>query len=197
MRSSLLLAVLGLSAFAAPLTFAQDTTAVAEPPVPAGDLVVVVTGSADHATLAGALTSAGLVATLQGEGPFTVFAPTDAAFEAVPGEHRAMLMDPAHAAMLSGVLTYHVVPERLDAATLAARITEGGGQATLLTVNGVPLTVALSEAGGVVLTDAAGNTATVTAADLNASNGVVHVIDVVMMPEAMGDDRMEGDGVNQ
>jgi uncharacterized surface protein with fasciclin (FAS1) repeats len=198
MRNALFLTALALCAFAAP-TLAQDTTDVAEQPVPApvptGDLTVVVAGSPDHTLLVGALESAALTETLRGEGPFTVFAPTNAAFEAIPADRSAMLMDPAHAAMLSGLLTYHVVPERLDAAALADRIAQGGGQATLVTVHGAPLLISTNEAGQVVLTDAAGSTAIVTATDLGASNGVVHVVDVVLMPQAVQEapeDAMDG-----
>lgn len=102
-----------------------------------------------------------------------------------------MLRAPDHAEMFSGVLLYHVVPGRVDAAALAAQIEAGAGQAMLTTVNGAALTASIDEAGEIVLTDAAGHTATVVATDLNASNGVVHVVDAVLMPTPLSHDDMD------
>lgn len=124
-------------------------------------------------TLVSAVRAAGLVETLSGEGPFTVFAPTNAAFEAVPASALQSLLVPANQAQLQGVLTYHVVPGRLNAASLS------DGQ-RLTTVNGETLTVTV--AGGRVMVGNADGMATVTQADVYASNGVAHVIDAVLMP---------------
>jgi uncharacterized surface protein with fasciclin (FAS1) repeats len=132
-------------------------------------------------TLVSAVTAAGLGETLSGAGPFTVFAPTNEAFEKIPAATRTSLMEPAQKEALSKILTYHVVPGKLTAADLTKQIQAGGGTATLTTVNGAKLT-AKAAGGGVQLTDAAGGTSMVTQADVMQSNGVVHVIDTVVMP---------------
>jgi uncharacterized surface protein with fasciclin (FAS1) repeats len=132
-------------------------------------------------TLVSAVTAAGLGETLSGPGPFTVFAPTNEAFEKIPAATRTALMEPAQKQQLTGILTYHVVPGRLTAADLTKQIQDGGGTATLTTVNGAKLTAKAAN-GGVQLTDAAGGTSMVTQADVMQSNGVVHVIDTVVMP---------------
>ena len=137
--------------------------------------------SADHTTLVSAVQAAGLAETLSGEGPFTVFAPTNAAFAALPAGTVDGLLKPEMKADLSKVLTYHVVPGKLDAAALTAQIQAGGGKAMLTTVQGATLT-ASAHNGGVMLADAKGNTAMVTTADVMQSNGVIHVIDKVLMP---------------
>nr|WP_246071988.1 fasciclin domain-containing protein [Lysobacter aestuarii] len=137
--------------------------------------------SPDHGTLVAAVKAAGLVDTLKGKGPFTVFAPTNAAFDALPAGTVETLLEPANKAKLASVLTYHVVAGSVDAATLVGQIEAGGGSATLTTVQGEALTARLAN-GGVALTDAQGNTARVTATDLRQSNGVIHVIDTVLMP---------------
>jgi uncharacterized surface protein with fasciclin (FAS1) repeats len=136
----------------------------------------------DHKSLAAAVTQAGLSETLSGVGPFTVFAPTDAAFAQVPPVTRDGWMRPAQKDVLAGVLKYHVVPGKLTAADLAAKITEGGGKAVLKTVDGQDLT-ATKSGDAILLTSSSGNKATVTAADLGQSNGVVHVVDAVLVPK--------------
>lgn len=146
-----------------------------------GDVTAVAMGSPDHTTLVSAVQAAGLVDTLQGAGPFTVFAPTNAAFQALPAGTVDNLLKPEMKADLTKVLTYHVVPGALDAAELTRQIQAGNGQATLTTVQGATLTAKAGGPGGVTITDAKGNVANVTAADLKASNGVVHVIDKVVM----------------
>ncbi|WP_425603565.1 fasciclin domain-containing protein [Luteimonas rhizosphaericola] len=153
---------------------AMDTAA-------SGTLVEVASGSPDHTTVVTAVQAAGLVDTLNGAGPFTVFAPTNAAFDKLPAGTVDGLLKPEAKDDLSGVLTYHVVSGNVDAATLTQQITDGGGSATLTTVQGGTLT-ARADGGNVTLTDAKGNTATVTTADLKGSNGVIHVIDTVLMP---------------
>jgi len=134
-----------------------------------------------HTSLAAALTQAGLAQTLSSAGPFTVFAPTDAAFTQVPPVTRDGWMRPAQRSVLAGVLNYHVVPGKLTAADLAAQIDAAGGQLTLKTVDGQDLMV--RESGdSILLTSASGNKAVVTQADVGQANGVVHVIDAVLLP---------------
>jgi len=133
-------------------------------------------------TLVSAVTAADLVETLSGPGPFTVFAPDNAAFEKIPVATRESLLAPAGKADLTKILTYHVVPGRITAADLVAQITAGGGSAALTTVEGGTLTATAGANGSVILTDEAGGTSTVTQADVLQSNGVVHIIDTVVMP---------------
>ena len=137
--------------------------------------------SPQHQTLVAAVTAADLAATLGSEGPFTVFAPTDAAFAALPAGTVDTLLKPENKATLQAVLTYHVVAGKVKAADLIALIEANGGEARLKTVAGGEL-VARVEGGKVVLTDAAGGTATVVAADIAASNGVIHATDAVSLP---------------
>jgi uncharacterized surface protein with fasciclin (FAS1) repeats len=145
------------------------------------DIIDNAVNSKDHTTLVAAVKAAGLVDTLKGAGPFTVFAPTNAAFAALPAGTVDTLLKPENKATLSKILTYHVVSGRLDSTALAERIRAGGGSATLTTVQGEPLKVGM-RGDLVVLTDAKGNTSTVTTADVNQKNGVIHVVDSVLMP---------------
>jgi uncharacterized surface protein with fasciclin (FAS1) repeats len=138
--------------------------------------------SSDHTTLVAAVKAAGLVETLEGKGPFTVFAPTNEAFDKLPAGTVDTLVKPENKGKLTAILTYHVVPGKISAGALAADIKKGGGQATLKTVNGETLT-ASKEGDTISLTDASGNTAKVTIADVNQSNGVIHVIDTVLLPK--------------
>lgn len=177
LASSLALAACGDSTETAEPT---DTTTetVAEGP---GTVVEVAQGNEDFSTLVTAVTTAQLADTLSGEGPFTVFAPTNDAFAKLPEGAVEDLLKEENRAQLTGVLTYHVVAGETNAEALIAAINEAGGSTELTTVNGTKLTAAL-EGENVVLTDAAGNKATVTATDIDASNGVIHVIDTVVMP---------------
>ncbi len=143
-------------------------------------VVDVAVGSKDHTTLVAAVKAAGLVETLSGKGPFTVFAPTNAAFAALPAGTVDGLLKPEAKATLTGILTYHVVAGNLDAAAVVKAITDGHGKAVVKTVQGASLTATL-EGKNVVLTDDKGGKATVVAADLKSGNGVVHVIDHVLM----------------
>lgn len=157
------------------------SAALIVPSVAAADMTIAATAQQtdDLSTLVTALDAAGLVATVDGEGPFTVFAPTNEAFEALPdGALDGLLADTD---ALSGVLTYHVVPAEVMAADLLAAIEAGGGEHTVETVAGGTLTASVVD-GTVVLTDAQGGTANVIATDVDASNGVVHLIDSVLMP---------------
>ncbi|SCY24494.1 Uncaracterized surface protein containing fasciclin (FAS1) repeats [Nonlabens sp. Hel1_33_55] len=132
-------------------------------------------------TLVAAVQAAGLVETLNSDGPFTVFAPTNAAFEALPQGTVATLLKPENKEKLSGILTYHVVSGNVDAASLMNMIEQNGGTATLDTVNGGQLKASVVD-GKVVITDAKGGKATVIIADVKQSNGVVHAVDTVLMP---------------
>ena len=134
-----------------------------------------------HTTLVAAVTAAGLGETLSGPGPFTVFAPTDEAFAALPAGTVQTLVQPANKATLTSILTYHVVAGRVTAADLLARIEAGNGSAALTTVEGGTLTARLDRS-TVILTDEKGGTARVTQADVLQSNGVIHVTDAISMP---------------
>ena len=133
-------------------------------------------------TLVSAVQAAGLAETLSGPGPFTVFAPDNAAFEKVPAATRESLMAPAGKADLTKILTYHVVPGRLTAADLATQAQANGGKVELTTVQGGMLTATVNPDGSVTLTDGNGGMSRVTQADVLQSNGVVHVIDTLVMP---------------
>ena len=146
-----------------------------------GNLVAAASSSQDHRTLVAAVQAAGLVDTLASGGPFTVFAPTDSAFERLPSGTVQTLLQPANREQLRAVLTYHVVPGRVTAAQLVEMIRSNGGTARLGTVQGGTLTATLV-GGNVVITDARGGRATVTRADLVQSNGVIHVTDAVSLP---------------
>jgi len=137
--------------------------------------------SADHTTLVAAVKAAGLVETLSGDGPFTVFAPTNAAFAKLPAGTVDTLLQPANLSTLQSVLTYHVVPGRLSAADLIAKIRAGGGSATLTTAQGGTLTAKMM-GDTVMLIDAKGGMSHVTQANVFQSNGVIHVTDAVSIP---------------
>lgn len=139
------------------------------------DIVALASGTEDLSTLVAAVQAADLVATLQGEGPFTVFAPTNAAFNALPAGTLDSLLEPANKEQLSGILTYHVVAGNIT----SDQLTDGQ---KVETVNGETLTVKIQD-GKVMIMDAAGGTANVTSADVKASNGVVHIIDAVLLPQ--------------
>lgn len=161
---------------------AADETAVADDATAAGTIVEVAQGTEDFSTLVAAVTAAELGETLSGAGPFTVFAPTNDAFAKLPaGTVEKLTTEDTET--LKGILTYHVVPGAVDAATLTAAIGQAGDAGyEITTVAGATLTATIVD-GGVVLTDAAGNTAKVTATDVTASNGMIHVIDTVLMPQ--------------
>jgi len=145
------------------------------------DIVDVAAGSKDHTTLVTAVKAADLVTTLKSKGPFTLFAPSNNAFSKLPAGTVDNLLMPENKSKLAGVLTYHVVAGNLNAKAILAAIKKGGGKAVLTTVNGGKLSGTVVD-GKVVLTDEKGGKATVTATNLEASNGVIHVIDKVLMP---------------
>lgn len=144
------------------------------------DIIDNAMNSKDHTTLVTAVKAAGLVETLKGAGPFTVFAPTNAAFDKLPKGTVDTLVKPESKAMLTKILTYHVVPGKQDAATIAKAITDGNGKATFKTVQGASLTASM-EGKDVILTDEKGGKSKVTTADVMQSNGVIHVVDTVLM----------------
>jgi len=152
------------------------------PMYPSKDIVDNAVNSKDHTTLVAAVKAAGLVETLKSAGPFTVFAPTNAAFTKLPAGTVDTLLKPENKAKLTGVLTYHVVPGRLSAAALMKDIKEGGGSAKLKTVEGEELTFKSPAAGKITVTDAKGDVSTVTIPDVMQSNGVIHVVDTVLIP---------------
>ena len=185
------MAVLGLAACNSPEPATDAASAegamapaaeTAAPAAATGTIVATAQGNSDFSTLVSAVQSAELVDTLNGAGPFTVFAPTNAAFEKVPAATRETLMSPAGKADLTKILTYHVVPGNVTAAALTEQITAGGGSATLTTVEGGTLTAAVGADGSVTLTDENGGTSRVVQADVPATNGVIHAIDTVVMP---------------
>lgn len=149
---------------------------------PSKNIIENALNSKDHTTLVAAVKAAGLVETLQGAGPFTVFAPTNAAFEKLPKGTVETLLKPENKATLTKILTYHVVAGKLDASAIAALIKAGGGKATLKTVSGGSLT-AMMKGSKLVLTDEKGGMSTVTIKNVYQSNGVIHVVDTVLMPQ--------------
>ncbi len=160
------------------IAFAMSTTAFSQ----SKDVVDIAISSPDHTTLVAAVKAADLVTTLKSAGPFTVFAPTNAAFDKLPAGTVTTLLKPENKAQLAKILTYHVVAGNLDAAAVVAAIKAGNGKAVVTTVSGGKLTASLDK-DKVMLTDESGKTAYVVAADLKGSNGVVHVIDGVVLPK--------------
>ncbi len=184
MRQTNKLASIGLAlalSCAAVSSFAQVTVGGA-PMFANKDIIDNAVNSKDHTTLVAAVKAAGLVDTLKGPGPFTVFAPTNAAFAALPAGTVDTLLKPENKGALTGVLTYHVVAGKMDAAALTKAIAAGGGKATLKTVAGGSLT-AMAAGGGVTVTDEKGGSAKVSIADVYQSNGVIHVVDKVLLPK--------------
>lgn len=169
---------LALSVAALP-SFAQVMVGGA-PMLASKDIIDNAVNSRDHTTLVAAIKAAGLVETLKGPGPFTVFAPTNEAFDALPAGTVDTLLKPENKATLSGILSYHVVAGKMDAAALSKAIAAGKGKAVLKTVDGGNLT-ATAMGGKVMVTDEKGGTANVTIADVYQSNGVIHVVDKVLM----------------
>jgi uncharacterized surface protein with fasciclin (FAS1) repeats len=145
-------------------------------------IVDVAVGSADHTTLVAAVKAADLVATLQSAGPFTVFAPVNAAFAKLPKGTVETLLKAENKATLAKILTYHVVAGNLNAATVVKAITDAKGSLSIKTVSGGTLVASIKE-GKVILTDENGGVSTIIATDLVASNGVIHVIDTVVLPK--------------
>ena len=148
---------------------------------PTKNIVENAVNSKDHTTLVAAVKAAGLVETLASDGPFTVFAPVNSAFDALPKGTVESLLKPENKAKLQAVLTYHVISGDYKAKDVIAAIKKGNGKAEMKTVQGETLTFML-DGDAVKIKDAAGNVATVTIANVNQSNGVIHVIDTVLLP---------------
>ncbi len=178
------LILLAFSVFATTGAFAQKEKTVmvgGAAMYPSKNIVENAMNSKDHTTLVAAVKAAGLVETLQGAGPFTVFAPTDMAFKALPAGTVEKLTKPENKETLVKVLTYHVIPGKIDSKALAKEIKSGGGKAMMKTVEGESLTFAM-DGKDVWVMDSKGTKAKVTIADVYQSNGVIHVIDHVLMP---------------
>jgi len=173
---------LGAMTVAAPTVAAEMTKMVGGAAMyPSKNIVQNAVNSKDHTTLVAAVKAAGLVPTLEGPGPFTVFAPTNEAFKKLPDGTVATLLKPENKDKLTGILTYHVVPGRLTTKDLREKIKDGGGKAELKTVEGASLTV-MEKDGKFWLKDAKGDTAEITIANVMQSNGVIQVINTVMLP---------------
>ncbi len=145
------------------------------------DIIDNAVNSADHTTLVAAVKAAGLVDTLKGKGPFTVFAPVNSAFAALPAGTVDTLLKPENKGMLTKILTYHVVAGKMDSKAIAKAIKKGNGKAMLTTVAGGMLTASMNGT-DLILTDEKGGTSKVTIADVRQSNGVIHVVDTIVMP---------------
>ena len=185
--ASLLVPVLALAAPAAIHSAAAQVPAGpvmvgGAPMLPTKNIIENAVNSKDHTTLVAAVKAAGLVPTLEGKGPFTVFAPTNAAFAALPAGTVDTLLKPESKAALTKVLTFHVVPGMHDAAEIVGLIKAGNGTGHLTTVEGEPLTFTMVGT-NVVVSDTKGDMARVTIADVKQSNGVIHVIDKVLLPK--------------
>lgn len=185
MRRVLLISSIAVTVFTATanLAFAQEKTVMVGGAAmyPSKNIVENALNSKDHTTLVAAVKAAGLVETLQGDGPFTVFAPTDKAFDMLPKGTVSNLLKPENKGQLTSVLTYHVVPGNLDASTLLAKVKAGNGTAKLKTVQEEDLWI-MKKGKDLWVKDAKGGIAKVTISDVRQSNGVIHVIDHVLMP---------------
>jgi uncharacterized surface protein with fasciclin (FAS1) repeats len=160
----------------------KTVTVGGAPMYPSKNIIQNAVNSKDHTTLVAAVKAAGLVETLSGPGPFTVFAPTNAAFAKLPAGTVDTLLKPENKGTLTKVLTYHVVPGRMTAVQLMKAVKDGEGEAHLKTVEGDSITIKQAGPGKLTVTDDKGGVATITIADVLQSNGVIHVIDAVLMP---------------
>jgi uncharacterized surface protein with fasciclin (FAS1) repeats len=174
---------LGFAITGPSLSAPEKTVQVGGAPMyPSKNIIQNAVNSKDHTTLVAAVKAAGLVDTLQGTGPFTVFAPTNAAFAKLPAGTVDNLVKPENKATLTKILTYHVVAGRYTAPSLMKTVKDGGGMAMLKTVEGEELVVRQAGPGKLTVTDAKGATSMITIADVLQSNGVIHVVDAVLMP---------------
>lgn len=181
LTSALIIAATLASAGAA---FAQNAVMVGgQSMLPSKDIIDNAVNSADHTTLVAAVKAAGLVDTLKGKGPFTVFAPTNTAFGKLPAGTVDTLLKPENKGGLTKVLTYHVVPGKYDFNALQAEIKKQNGKAQLATASGGKLTFAMNGAHNINVMDDSGNTAKISTYDVNQSNGVIHEIDTVLLPK--------------
>jgi uncharacterized surface protein with fasciclin (FAS1) repeats len=178
--AAMAVAALAITSFSASAQMKDPMVGGAEM-YPTKNIVENAVNSPIHKTLVAAVKAAGLVDTLESKGPFTVFAPTDDAFAKLPAGTVETLVKPENKATLTKILTYHVVAGKISSKQLAGMIKKGGGKATLKTVAGEDLTASMM-GDKIMLTDAKGGMSTITIADVNQSNGVIHVIDTVLMP---------------
>lgn len=184
MKTTKLLSVAFFALVFGATSFAQKTVMVGGAPMyPAKNIIENAVNSKDHTTLVAAVKAAGLVETLQGKGPFTVFAPTNAAFDKLPKGTVETLLKPENKKMLQTILTYHVVAGKMNASDIAKAIKAGKGKATLKTVSGGTLT-AWMKGSKLYITDENGSMSEVTIADVNQSNGVIHVVNTVLLPKS-------------
>ena len=163
---------------------AQSTVMVGgEKMYPMKNIIENAVNSKDHTTLVAAVKAAGLVETLQGAGPFTVFAPTNAAFNKLPEGTVATLLKPENKQMLTQILTYHVVAGRMDSKAIMKAIKKGNGMAELITVSGGVLIAKMNGEKNITITDEKGNSSNISLYDVYQSNGVIHIIDSVVLPK--------------
>jgi uncharacterized surface protein with fasciclin (FAS1) repeats len=183
MRNTIAVLLLAVVAFAGTSAMAGSKNPVVggQEMYPTKDIIDNAVNSADHTTLVAAVKAAGLVDTLKGSGPFTVFAPTNEAFAKLPAGTVENLLKPENKDALTKVLTYHVIAGRLSALDLKKQIKAGNGQAELKTVSGGTLTV-MMQGKNIVLKDEKGGVSTVTIPNVFQSNGVIHVVDAVVLP---------------
>jgi uncharacterized surface protein with fasciclin (FAS1) repeats len=180
--AAMTLAVFGGTALSP--AFAEMTVEVGGAPMyPSRNIIENALNSKDHTTLVAAVKAAELVETLQGEGPFTVFAPVNKAFEKLPKGTVETLLKPENKATLSAVLTYHVIPGKISAADFVAAVKKGGGEATYKTIEGEELTVR-QDGRRLEIIDAKGDKSFVIIADVNQKNGVIHIVDTVLLPKS-------------
>ena len=183
MKKFFALSLFALVTLLSSTAFAQKPVTVGGAPMfPNKNIIENAVNSKDHTTLVAAVKAAGLVETLQGTGPFTVFAPVNAAFDALPAGTVDTLLKPENKGTLTAVLTYHVVAARLNSKALERMIKQGGGRAVLKTVQGGELSATMNGS-DINITDAKGNMARITITNVNQSNGVIHVIDRVLLPQ--------------
>jgi len=183
MRGKLtIIAVLAAMAISSAVAAMNNPVVGGKEMLPAKNIIQNAVNSADHTTLVAAVKAAGLLDTLEGPGPFTVFAPTNQAFDKLPAGTVDNLLKPENKSLLTKVLTYHVVTGRLSSSDLLKKIRDGNGTAELTTLEGGKIWVMLHDGKHIMLKDEKGGTALVTIADVFQSNGVIHVIDTVVMP---------------
>jgi uncharacterized surface protein with fasciclin (FAS1) repeats len=181
MKKIIIAAIAMVAIAVAPKTYAQTKMVGGAAMYPTKNIVENAVNSKDHTTLVAAVKAAGLVETLESAGPFTVFAPTNEAFDKLPAGTVDNLVKPENKATLTKILTYHVVAGKLSAADLMAKVKEGNGKAELTTVEGGKLT-AMVKGKKLYLVDEKGGESWITIADVNQSNGVIHVVNTVLMP---------------
>ncbi|MBX2845319.1 MAG: fasciclin domain-containing protein [Saprospiraceae bacterium] len=178
---TLIIAIVAVNVFAQCSNDKNKTTVKASAVQPGGDIIDIAASNDSFSTLVAAVQAADLVDALKGDGPFTVFAPTNDAFDKLPDGTVATLLKPENKDQLAAVLTYHVVSGSLDSGAVVNAIKAGNGKANVTTLNGGTLT-AMMQDGGVVLKDANGNISKVVTVDIKGTNGVIHVIDTVVLP---------------